>query len=122
MWAYLLQPSRQLAGKPPPSQPKHRKVLRADVSCGGRKMTFMLPIREQGGNVGADAEGKNSPPELSGTGLPHAPSAPAAVETAEPPGPLADVSSPPPSAAGPIDPWRSPAYCPPGPFLAETFC
>ncbi|MEQ2289856.1 hypothetical protein AMECASPLE_037493 [Ameca splendens] len=40
---------------------------------------------------------------------PHSPSAPAVVERAEPRDRTADVSSPPPSAAEPSDPWCSPA-------------
>ncbi|KAK5600851.1 hypothetical protein CRENBAI_008658 [Crenichthys baileyi] len=42
MRVYLLQPSRQLAGKPPPRQP-NRKVHRADVSCGGRRVRASVP-------------------------------------------------------------------------------
>ncbi|MEQ2303210.1 hypothetical protein AMECASPLE_014394 [Ameca splendens] len=40
---YLLQPSGQRAWDPPPSRPKSRKVLRADVSCGGRSTSALLP-------------------------------------------------------------------------------
>ncbi|KAK5602783.1 hypothetical protein CRENBAI_026688 [Crenichthys baileyi] len=43
MRAYLPQPSRRLAGKPPPRQPNHRKVLHAGVSCGGRRTLASLP-------------------------------------------------------------------------------
>ncbi|MED6234420.1 hypothetical protein ATANTOWER_029584 [Ataeniobius toweri] len=51
----------------------------------------------------------------NGAEPPHAPSAPAAVERAELPDRPADVSTPPPSAAEPNDPWRFPAYRPRGP-------
>ncbi|KAK5622317.1 hypothetical protein CRENBAI_005767 [Crenichthys baileyi] len=58
--------------------------------------------------------GKQGPGKKAEKGAepPHAPSAPAAVERAEPPDRPPDVSSPPPSAAEPSDPWRSPAYRP----------
>ncbi|MED6257208.1 hypothetical protein ATANTOWER_014829 [Ataeniobius toweri] len=58
----------------------------------------------------------------NGAEPPHAPSAPAAVERAEPPGRSADSSSPPPSDAEPSDPRHLPSTRPRGPYLAETFC
>ncbi|MED6269954.1 hypothetical protein CHARACLAT_004804 [Characodon lateralis] len=79
---------------------------------GGCGLWASLP--DQGAQPGKQAE--------NGAELPHAPSAPATVERAEPPDRTADVSSPAPSAAEPIDPWRSPAYCLRRPCLAETFC
>ncbi|MED6260787.1 hypothetical protein ATANTOWER_028839 [Ataeniobius toweri] len=68
----------------------------------------------QGAQPGKQAENGAEPP--------HAPSAPAVVERAEPPDWPADVSLPPPSAAEPSNPWRFPAYRLRGPCLAETFC
>ncbi|MEQ2311369.1 hypothetical protein AMECASPLE_019154 [Ameca splendens] len=78
----------------------------------GRKMPALLA--DQGTQPGEQAENGAEPPQT--------PSAPAAVETAKPPDQPADVSSPPPSAAEPSDPWHSPAYRTRGPCLAETFC
>ncbi|KAK5613341.1 hypothetical protein CRENBAI_023515 [Crenichthys baileyi] len=112
MRAYLPQPLRKLAGKPPPLKPKRRKVLRADISFSGRRARASLP--DQSAQPGAQAENGAEPL--------HIPSAPAAEERAEPPGRSADVSSPPPSAAGTIGPWRSPTYCPRVPLLADSFC
>ncbi|KAK5620619.1 hypothetical protein CRENBAI_021387 [Crenichthys baileyi] len=124
MQEYSLQPSRQLAGKPTlqtsqqrpwetaPRRLKGRERLHSGVFCGGRKMPALLP--DQGAQPGKKAE--------KGAELPHAPSAPAAVERAEPPDQAADVKSPPPSAAEPSDPWHSPAYRPRGSCLAEAFC
>ncbi|MED6240610.1 hypothetical protein ATANTOWER_024392 [Ataeniobius toweri] len=105
---YSLQPSRQLAGKPPlqtsqqrpwetpPRRVKSRKVLRADVSCGGRRTWASLP--DQDAHPGKQVENGAEPPQ--------APSAPAVGERAEPPDRSADVSLPPPSALEPSDPWR----------------
>ncbi|MED6289796.1 hypothetical protein CHARACLAT_006635 [Characodon lateralis] len=76
MRAYLPRPSRRLAGKPPSRQPNHREVLRLDVSCGGRRVRASLP--DQNAQTGEQAENGAEPS--------HAPSSPAAVERAEPPG------------------------------------
>ncbi|KAK5612474.1 hypothetical protein CRENBAI_014157 [Crenichthys baileyi] len=70
MRAYLPQPSRRLAGKPPPRKPKRRKVLRADVSCGARRARASL--LDQSAQPGAQAENGAEPL--------HVPSAPAAEE------------------------------------------
>ncbi|KAK5600293.1 hypothetical protein CRENBAI_001379, partial [Crenichthys baileyi] len=71
--AFLPQPSRRLAGKPPPRQLIHREVLRTDVSCSGKRARGSLP--DQSAQPGEQAENGAEPP--------HAPSAPAAVEHME---------------------------------------
>ncbi|MEQ2253986.1 hypothetical protein ILYODFUR_038246 [Ilyodon furcidens] len=74
--AGLLPAALTSAGKPPPRQPNHRKVLRADVSCVGRRARASLP--DQSAQPEEQAENGAEPP--------HAPSPPAAVERVEPPG------------------------------------
>ncbi|MEQ2314067.1 hypothetical protein AMECASPLE_008295 [Ameca splendens] len=76
MRAYLLQPSRQLAGKPPPRQ-LNREVLRADVSCSGRRARASLP--DQSAQPGEQAENGDeedlSPDMESPTWIHHKPTA-----------------------------------------------
>ncbi|KAK5602951.1 hypothetical protein CRENBAI_017262 [Crenichthys baileyi] len=91
MRAYLLQPSRQLAGKPPPRQP-NRKVLRADVSCGGMRVRASVPDQnaQPGEQPENGDEGDLSPEMESPTWIHHKPTA---ALTAQQNG---AVSSPPP--------------------------
>ncbi|MEQ2313659.1 hypothetical protein AMECASPLE_004351 [Ameca splendens] len=91
--AVKLHMSQQRPWETPPRQLKSRKVC-TDVSSGGRKMPALLP--DQDTQPGEQAKNGAEPP--------HAPSAPAAVERAEPPDRPADVSLPSPSAAEPAIP------------------
>ncbi|MEQ2214842.1 hypothetical protein XENOCAPTIV_021688 [Xenoophorus captivus] len=73
----------------------------------GAPRQHFLWRKEDVGSVGCAQGAQPGEQTENGAEPPHAPSAPAAVERAEPPDRPADVSLPPPSAAEPSDHWRS---------------